>query len=76
MKFNKLVEGFNVSPQSQNAVQSGPDIGMTSGKPNNTFPSNLSTISGDLLPEEKVITLTKNEAVQIYKALISALKKA
>lgn len=48
MKFDKLLsellEGFNVYPQSQNAINSGPDQGMTSGDFVNTFPSMMSTV--------------------------------
>lgn len=48
MKFNNLyrdlLEDFNVSPQSQNAINNGQDIGMTSGDPNNTFPSRVNQL--------------------------------
>jgi hypothetical protein len=48
MKFEKLVksllEGFNIYPKSQVAPNAGPDIGMTSGDMQNTFPSKMETI--------------------------------
>jgi hypothetical protein len=74
MKFNKLVEDFNLSPKSQNAIQTGPDIGMTTGKINDTFPSNSSTIGGDLLPHETQFTLKKNHAKKLLKLLSSVLE--
>ena len=74
MKFNKLVEGFNISPQSQNAIQTGPDAGITTGQPNSTFPSNVATIGGNLLPKETQLTLSKKLANQLYTLLSSALK--
>lgn len=48
MKFENLVktilEDFNVYPQSQAAPSTGPDIGMTSGDQQNTFPSKMETV--------------------------------
>lgn len=43
--YNSLLEGFNIPPLYQNAVQNGPDIGTTSGDINNTFPSKTSNVS-------------------------------
>lgn len=43
--YNSLLEGFNVPPLYQNAVQSGPDAGITSGDINNTFPSKISSVN-------------------------------
>lgn len=49
MKFdfeiNKILEDFNVYPQHQTAPSTGPDIGMTSGDIQNTFPSKQKTIN-------------------------------
>lgn len=75
MKFNKLVEDFNISPKSQNAIQTGPDIGMTTGNINGTFPSTNSTIGGDLLPHETQLILKKSYASQLLDILTSALKE-
>jgi hypothetical protein len=75
MKFNKLVEDFNISPKSQNAIQAGPDIGMTTGNINGTFPSTNSTIGGNLLPHETQLTLKKKHAKKLLKLLSSHLKK-
>jgi hypothetical protein len=76
MKFNSqyvsLLEDFNISPQHQDAVQSGPDIGMTSGNPNETFPSHNSTIQGNILPNEVRICLSKEDARKLYKLIASA----
>ncbi len=41
---SKLLEDFNVLPQSQVAPSTGPDQGMTHGDQPNTFPSMMSTI--------------------------------
>jgi hypothetical protein len=70
--FLQLVEDFNLSPQYQDAVQSGPDIGMTSGNPNETFPSHNSTIQGNILPNEVRICLSKKDAKKLYKLIASA----
>jgi|694.fasta_scaffold00081_125 hypothetical protein len=43
--YNSLLEGFNIPPLYQNAVQSGPDAGITSGDINNTFPSKISNVN-------------------------------
>jgi len=63
MKFDdlyySLLEDFNIAPQFQNAVQSGPDQGMTSGQPSNTFPSKMETIGGKILPSKKDIKKRK-----------------
>jgi len=75
MKFNKVIEDFNISPKSQNAIQTGPDIGMTTGQINSTFPSNISTIGGKLLPEEIQISITKSSANSLAKILASVLKE-
>lgn len=57
MKFNKTVErileDFNVFPAAQTAVSAGPDIGMTTGDPVNTFPSNLTSVSVNLPKKKK-----------------------
>jgi len=43
MRFNeqikKILEDFNILPYNQNADNMGPDIGMTTGDIQNTFPS-------------------------------------
>jgi hypothetical protein len=75
MKFDKLIEDFNVSPKAQNAVQSGPDIGMTTGKINDTFPSTNGTISGDLLPHKTQFMLKKKYANKLLKSLALILKE-
>ena len=75
MKFNKLIEDFNISPQPQNAIQSGPDAGITTGNPNDTFPSHMNTIGGRLLPSETQFTLSKKNAVKLLKVLILAIKE-
>jgi len=57
MKYEKLVksllEDFNVFPGTQTAVNSGPDMGMTSGDIQNTFPSKMSTVKIKL-PKKKI----------------------
>jgi len=49
MKFdqelNKILEDFNIFPQHQTAPSTGPDIGMTSGDIQNTFPSKQKTVN-------------------------------
>jgi len=49
MKFdqelNKIFEDFNIFPQHQTAPSAGPDIGMTSGDIQNTFPSKQKTVN-------------------------------
>jgi hypothetical protein len=63
MKFEKLVnsllEGFNIPPKAQTAVNSGPDIGMTSGDMQNTFPSKMDSIEIKL-PKKKTKKLKKD----------------
>ena len=76
MKFNKLVEDFNVFPKPQYSIQSGPDIGTTRGKPNDTFPSRMEVISGNILPDEVRICVSKDHAKSLIKALSSALKES
>lgn len=48
MKYEKLVksllEDFNIYPRNQTAPSTGPDIGMTSGDQQNTFPSKMETV--------------------------------
>jgi len=70
--YNTLFEDFNISPQYQNVTQSGPDIGMTSGNPNETFPSHNSTVQGNILPNEVRICLSKKDAKKLYKLIASA----
>lgn len=59
MKFDKfiktLLEDFNVFPKAQNAVSAGPDIGMTSGDQQNTFPSKMETLKLKLPKKKKKI---------------------
>lgn len=50
---NKILEDFNISPYSQSAPSVGPDIQMTKGDINNTFPSKLSTIKIKLPKKKK-----------------------
>jgi hypothetical protein len=73
-KFNKLIEDFNVLPKSQNAVQSGPDIGMTTGDMGGTFPNRGGAVIGNILPIEVQVTLHRAYAKAISKLLSSALK--
>lgn len=45
MKFNEFFkEDFNIYPNNQTAPSTGPDIGMTSGDQQNTFPSKQKTV--------------------------------
>ena len=75
MKFNKFIEDFNIFPNSQNAVQLGPDAGNTTGDFDDTFPNRKNTIAGNLLPNIDVqITINKAYAKRIYKLLSSVLK--
>jgi hypothetical protein len=54
--YKSLLEDFNIPPQYQNAVQSGPDAGITSGDVNNTFPSKISNLNVSLpKPKKKKI---------------------
>ena len=71
-KYKFLSEGFNVSPQYQNAVQNGPDIGMTSGNPDETFPSHSETLGGSLLPNGIQIKLSMKDVKKLYKLIASA----
>jgi len=41
---NRILEDFNIFPQTQNAVNAGPDQGMTSVDVNNTFPSRVGKV--------------------------------
>ena len=62
MKFNKLVEDFNIFPKAKNAVP-GDSIGMTGmldGNPESGFPNRKEELEGKLLPDEVQITLSKN----------------
>lgn len=43
--FKVFVEDFNIPPLAQNANNCGPDIGITSGDMENTFPQSLKTIT-------------------------------
>jgi len=74
MKFSKFVEDFNVLPKSQNAVQSGPDIGMTTGDMEGTFPNRSGAVIGNILPTEVRIVLSKAHAKKIGELLSSILK--
>jgi len=38
-QVKKILEDFNILPYNQNADNIGPDIGMTTGDMQNTFPS-------------------------------------
>jgi len=62
MQFEKtvkdLLEGFNVFSKNQTAVNAGPDIGMTSGDQQNTFPSKIETVKISL-PKKKIKQLKK-----------------
>jgi len=59
MKFDnfikKLFEGFNTFPQAQAAPNTGPDIGMSSGDQQNTFPSKMQTVTLNLPKKKKNI---------------------
>jgi hypothetical protein len=59
MKFNntvrQLLEDFNILPKAQSAANSGPDIGMTSGDQQNTFPSKIETLKIKLPKKKKKI---------------------
>ena len=74
MKFNKLIEDFNIFPKSQTALQSGPDIGMTTGDIDGTFPSRNGVVMGDLLPSKLELKLDKKIASKLIEALVAALK--
>ena len=58
MKYNRLVnkilEDFNLFPQTQTAPSTGPDQGMTQGQMNNTFPSNLQSVAIRLPKKPKI----------------------
>jgi len=64
MKFdllvNNLLEDFNVFPQNQTAPSTGPDIGMTSGDQQNTFPSKMETLTLKLPKKKKIKKLKKD----------------
>lgn len=74
MNFVDLLEDFNVAPKSQNAIQSGPDAGMTTGDMIGTFPNQDGNIAGNLLPQEVEIKLNKNIIKKLCKVLSSALQ--
>jgi hypothetical protein len=74
MNFIDLLEDFNVAPKSQNAIQSGPDIGMTTGDMGGTFPNQDGNIAGKLLPDEVQLKLNKTSVKKLYKLLSSALE--
>lgn len=63
MKFNievkKILEDFNIYPQNQSAPSTGPDIGMTSGDQQNTFPSKMNSVK-IRLPKKKKLKKKKN----------------
>lgn len=65
MKYDKIVkkllEDFNVLPQTQYASNSGPDIGMTTGDMNNTFPSKMSKVTISLPSKKRVKKKAKKE---------------
>jgi len=65
MTFNnrvqQLLEDFNIFPKYQNAVQNGPDAGITTGDIDNTFPSKTKTVAGKLLPNKKDIKKLKKQ---------------
>ena len=44
-ELKKILEDFNIYPQHQTAPSTGPDIGMTSGDIQNTFPSKQKTVN-------------------------------
>ena len=69
MLFNKtvskLLEDFNIYPAAQNAVNAGPDQGMTTGDINNTFPSRVGkVIIGRLKKKKKPRVKLKSVASQ------------
>lgn len=67
MKFNKLVEDFNIFPKAKNAVP-GDSIGMTGmldGNPESGFPNRKEELEGKLLPDEVQITLSKKLAKEL-----------
>jgi hypothetical protein len=74
MKFDKLIEDFNVLPKSQNAIQSGPDIGMTTGDMADTFPNRNGAVIGNLLPNNVQVKLKKKHINKICNLLSLALK--
>lgn len=49
MLFNqtveRILEGFNLYPRAQNAVNAGPDQGTTTADINNTFPSKVTLVT-------------------------------
>lgn len=63
MKFdsqiNKILEDFNVFPLQQNAVNAGPDQGMTNGDIANTFPSKQQALKIKL-PKKKIKKLKRD----------------
>jgi hypothetical protein len=68
-------EDFNISPQFQSANQSGPDQGMTTGEPTETFPYRSENAVGALLPGEVQITFNKKDAKKLCKILSSISPK-
>jgi len=42
--YREILEDFNIYPSHQTAPSTGPDIGMTSGDQQNTFPSKMEQI--------------------------------
>jgi len=44
LEVKKLLEDFNVFSRAQTAPSTGPDMGMTSGDQQNTFPSKMETL--------------------------------
>lgn len=57
-QIKKILEDINVYPRYQAAVNSGPDIGMTTGDINNTFPSKQAQIKIKL-PKKNIKKLKK-----------------
>ena len=44
LEVKKILEDFNIYPQHQTAPSTGPDIGMTSGDQQNTFPTKMNSV--------------------------------
>lgn len=74
MNFVDLLEDYNVYPKNQNAVQSGPDIGMTTGDMEHTFPNQGGIIAGELLPRKVELKLNKEVIEKLYELFSTALK--
>jgi hypothetical protein len=65
MRFDKLyesiLEDFNIYPNYQNANQSGPDAGTTTGQPQSTFPSRVETVNINL-PSKKDLKINRRRS--------------